>query len=53
MDLIELRDIHKTYYLGEIDLPVLKDVWSPGAFGSFVHGRRQGGRLPLVRASTI
>jgi len=26
MDLIELRDIHKTYYLGEIDLPVLKDV---------------------------
>ena len=26
MDLIELRDIHKTYYLGEIDLPVLKGV---------------------------
>ena len=26
MDLIELRDIHKTYHLGEIDLPVLKGV---------------------------
>ena len=26
MDLIELRDIHKTYYLGEVDLPVLKGV---------------------------
>jgi ABC-type lipoprotein export system ATPase subunit len=26
MELIELRDIHKTYYLGEVDLPVLKGV---------------------------
>jgi len=26
MDLIELKEIHKTYYLGEIDLPVLKGV---------------------------
>jgi len=26
MDLIELRDIHKTYYLGEIDVPVLKGI---------------------------
>ena len=26
MDLIELRDIYKTYYLGEVDLPVLKGV---------------------------
>ncbi len=26
MDLIELRDIHKTYHLGEVDLPVLKGV---------------------------
>jgi ABC-type lipoprotein export system ATPase subunit len=26
MDLIVLRDIHKTYYLGEIDVPVLKGV---------------------------
>ena len=25
-DLIDLRDIHKTYYLGEVDLPVLKGV---------------------------
>ena len=28
MDLIELRDIHKTYHLGEVDLPVLKGVSS-------------------------
>jgi ABC-type lipoprotein export system ATPase subunit len=26
MDLITLRDIHKTYYLGEVDVPVLKGV---------------------------
>jgi len=26
MGLIELRDIHKTYYLGEVDLPVLRGV---------------------------
>ena len=26
MDLIELRDIHKTYHLGEVDLPVLRGV---------------------------
>jgi ABC-type lipoprotein export system ATPase subunit len=26
MDLIELRDIRKTYHLGEVDLPVLKGV---------------------------
>src|SRR6476646_2696831 len=26
MNLIELKDIHKTYYLGEIDVPVLKGV---------------------------
>jgi len=25
-DLIDLRDIHKTYYLGEVDLPVLKGI---------------------------
>ena len=25
-DLIDLRDIHKTYYLGEVDLPVLRGV---------------------------
>ena len=25
-DLIELRDIYKTYHLGEVDLPVLKGV---------------------------
>jgi ABC-type lipoprotein export system ATPase subunit len=25
-DLIELRDIHKTYHLGEVDLPVLRGV---------------------------
>src|SRR5574340_85044 len=26
MELIELQDIHKTYYLGEIDVPVLKGI---------------------------
>jgi ABC-type lipoprotein export system ATPase subunit len=26
MDLIELRDIHKTYHLGEVDVPVLKGI---------------------------
>src|SRR5687768_5146008 len=26
MNLIELKDIHKTYHLGEIDVPVLKGV---------------------------
>jgi ABC-type lipoprotein export system ATPase subunit len=26
MDLVELRDIHKTYHLGEMDVPVLKGV---------------------------
>ena len=25
-NLIRLRDIHKTYHLGEVDLPVLKGV---------------------------
>jgi len=25
-DLIDLRDIHKTYFLGEVDLPVLKGI---------------------------
>ena len=26
MDLIKLDDIHKTYHLGEIDVPVLKGI---------------------------
>ncbi|MGA2749900.1 MAG: ABC transporter ATP-binding protein [Verrucomicrobiota bacterium] len=26
MDLISLRDVHKTYHLGEVDLPVLKGI---------------------------
>ena len=26
MDLIEMRDIRKTYYLGEVDVPVLKGI---------------------------
>ena len=26
MELIELRDIYKTYHLGEIDVPVLKGI---------------------------
>ena len=36
MNLIELRDIRKTYYLGEVDLPVLKGVSMQIARGELV-----------------
>jgi putative ABC transport system ATP-binding protein len=36
MDLIELRDIRKTYYLGDIDVPVLKGVSLNVAEGELV-----------------
>ena len=36
MELIELRDIHKTYYLGEIAVPVLKGVSLSVAGGEMV-----------------
>jgi ABC-type lipoprotein export system ATPase subunit len=36
MELIELRDIHKTYYLGEVDQPVLKGVSLNVAAGELV-----------------
>jgi putative ABC transport system ATP-binding protein len=36
MDLIELRDIHKTYHLGEVDLPVLKGISLSIARGELV-----------------
>ena len=36
MDLIELRDIHKTYYLGEVDVPVLKGISLSVAQGELV-----------------
>jgi ABC-type lipoprotein export system ATPase subunit len=36
MDLIELLDIYKTYYLGEVDLPVLKGVSLNVARGELV-----------------
>jgi ABC-type lipoprotein export system ATPase subunit len=36
MDLIELRDIRKTYHLGEVDLPVLKGVSLSIAKGELV-----------------
>ena len=36
MDLIELRDIHKTYYLGEVDVPVLKGISLRVAQGELV-----------------
>lgn len=36
MDLIELRDIHKTYHLGEVDLPVLKGISLNVARGELV-----------------
>ncbi|MCL4501690.1 MAG: ABC transporter permease [Deltaproteobacteria bacterium] len=36
MELIELRDIHKTYNLGEIDVPVLKGISLSVSRGEFV-----------------
>ncbi len=36
MDLIELRDIYKTYHLGEIDVPVLKGISMTVSRGEFV-----------------
>jgi macrolide transport system ATP-binding/permease protein len=36
MDFIELRDIYKTYHLGEIDVPVLKGISLKVAHGEFV-----------------
>ena len=36
MELIELRDIHRTYHLGEIDVPVLKGVSLTVRHGEFV-----------------
>jgi ABC-type lipoprotein export system ATPase subunit len=36
MDLITLRDIHKTYHLGEVDVPVLKGVTLNVAAGELV-----------------
>ena len=36
MQLIELKDIHKTYYLGEIDVPVLKGVSVTVAAGELI-----------------
>jgi ABC-type lipoprotein export system ATPase subunit len=36
MDLLELRDVRKTYHLGEVDLPVLKGVSLSIAKGELV-----------------
>ena len=36
MEFIELRDIYKTYNLGEIDVPVLKGISLTVAHGEFV-----------------
>ena len=36
MEFIELRDIYKTYHLGEIDVPVLKGISLTVAQGEFV-----------------
>ncbi|HEX2972674.1 MAG TPA: ABC transporter ATP-binding protein, partial [Tepidisphaeraceae bacterium] len=36
MDLIELHDIRKTYYLGQVDVPVLKGISLAVARGEFV-----------------
>jgi ABC-type lipoprotein export system ATPase subunit len=36
MELIELKDIHKTYYMGDIDVPVLKGITLSIRKGEFV-----------------
>jgi len=36
MDFIELRDLYKTYHLGEIDVPVLKGISLTVSHGEFV-----------------
>ena len=36
MEFIELRDIYKTYHLGEIDVPVLKGISLKVSHGEFV-----------------
>jgi len=36
MELIELKDIHKTYYMGDIDVPVLKGITLSIKKGEFV-----------------
>jgi len=36
MDLIELKDVHKTYYLGEIEVPVLRGITLAVARGELV-----------------
>jgi ABC-type lipoprotein export system ATPase subunit len=36
MELIELKDIHKTYYMGDIDVPVLKGITISIKKGEFV-----------------
>ena len=36
MELIELKDIHKTYYMGDIDVPVLKGITMSIKKGEFV-----------------
>ena len=36
MEFIELRDIYKTYKLGEIEVPVLKGISLTVAHGEFV-----------------
>src|SRR3989339_207300 len=36
MDFIELRDIYKTYHLGEIDVPVLRGISLKVSHGEFV-----------------
>jgi len=36
MDLIELKDIHKTYFLGEVPVPVLRGITLSIAHGEFV-----------------
>jgi len=50
MDLIELQDNHKTYHLGEVDLPVLRGVSPNVEHGELVAlmGASSSGKSTLI-----